>query len=473
MLLFVACQEDVEIPRRDKQDYFEAVQACREAEAKVETDEAAAIEKLSAILANSKIVQIECRIRIQLQADKYTQPYLFVPYQLRGRAELGLAGKTANAAMRKQLLEDAVRDLKTSAAKGLDSSKKPLASAQAELEKLLAEAPAADPPVPQKNSLKIRAAWSQLVGERRYKSARTLLDKEADALTEKEKAELGAETQQACTSFLTEQMIRFRRNLASVSGIDELRRMSRDEFEISFALPAAEEIVVAYPPYDWARTQSDSLRAAWSNRDAIPALLRMAAQAARLNPDSENPWFTLAEGLAFQDLRRAMELRVADCADAPREKRDPLLGEARTLMDSWNGFVRGLDDATRKHHPFLDEQAKTLAGILAKAPRDLEGLETEDLRSCFAAAEVGVLLQKEEDRLRALEATGGLSRESRQNVLTLIVAARSIRMFLSGSAEEVVQKAVREDLLRLAKVGGAANADRFGPRLRKIFDSLR
>jgi len=79
VLLFVACQEDVEIPRRDKQDYFEAVQACREAEAKVETDEAAAIEKLSAILANSKIVQIECRIRIQLQADKYTQPYLFVP----------------------------------------------------------------------------------------------------------------------------------------------------------------------------------------------------------------------------------------------------------------------------------------------------------------------------------------------------------------------------------------------------------
>src|SRR6185369_7276788 len=110
------------------------------------------------------------------------------------------ARKTSAGPAKKALLDDAVRDLKLSVGKGIDSSKAPLEAAKAELEKL-----AADPAVQVKPA-----------------------------------------TPAACPAYLAEQMIRFRRNLAQVPTLSDLRAMTKSEFEITFTLPAPQEMVVDY-----------------------------------------------------------------------------------------------------------------------------------------------------------------------------------------------------------------------------------
>ena len=57
--------------------------------------------------------------------------------------------------------------------------------------------------------------------------------------------------------------------------------------------------------------------------------------------------------------------------------------------------------------------------------------------------------------------------------LTWEEAKQAMRLMIEGKPEDQVQVAVRSDLEKLARVGGASDPDRFGPRLRKVFDSLR
>jgi hypothetical protein len=469
-VLLFACQQDVDIPRLEKQEYFEATQVCKELESRVESDEAVVIDRITAILNNPKITQVECRLRIQLLADKYTQPYLFVPYQLRGRAEWSLALKTPNPVVRKQLLQDAVRDLKMSVAKGIESSRAPLAAAEKEIERLAASTPDASLP---RSASALRAAWAERVGEKKYRTARVFVDRDCGALPEKDRADLAAETERACHSYLTEQMMRYRRNLSGIAGLSELRSMTRNEFETLFALPSAEEIILAYGPYDWARAHQESLRQVWASQGSPTALLPMAADAAKLDDRGENPWFRTIEFLAFQDLRPAVERRIAECADAPREKRSRLQTEAQGLLASWKTFVDGLHPAFRARQPIVEEHSRALTAALDRMPRDLAELDQDDLGSCFEGVQVEARLLAKEDQLRRLESQGGLTIESRRNLYTLLVAARALRLFLSGKTQEEVEQASREELQKLRQAGGAVQPDRFGPRMRKVFDSLR
>ena len=93
LVLLLACQEDVYIRKIDKVRYIEAAASCREAEAKLESEETFAIEKLTRILSDSAITEVECNLRIQV-SDIYGPPYLFLPYQYRARARMSLAAKT-------------------------------------------------------------------------------------------------------------------------------------------------------------------------------------------------------------------------------------------------------------------------------------------------------------------------------------------------------------------------------------------
>src|SRR5262245_2969078 len=176
MLILIAallsCQEDVYIRKIDKARYIEATQNCKDAESKIDSDESTAIDKLTKILLDPTITEVECTMRIQT-SDIYGPPYLFLPYQYRARARMSLARKTAAPAEKKMLLEEAIQDLKTSAAKKVASSTKYLETAQADLKKIGEAAPAVTPT--QENPLaKIRPRWTQLVGDRKFKSARAL-----------------------------------------------------------------------------------------------------------------------------------------------------------------------------------------------------------------------------------------------------------------------------------------------------------
>ncbi len=455
----LACQEDVYIRKIDKARYIEATQNCKDAESRIDSDESAAIDKLTRILLDPTLTEVECTMRIQT-SDIYGPPYQFLPYQYRARARMSLAKKTAAPAEKKMLLEEAIQDLKTSVAKKVVSSTKYLETAQAELKKIGEAAPSVSP-TPENPLVKLRPRWSQLVGQKKFKSARALVD--GGGLAEGDRASLIADTEQACRDYLTEQMRQFRKNWLSVSGLTDFQALTRDEFNLSFALPAPDEIVVAHPSYDWARAHESTLRALWSGTPSVAPMLAMAGDALRLE-EGENPWFRLAEGLAYQDARREIERRIGDSADAPRAKRETLVGEAQALRAAWKKFSETSKNPTAATH------GTALDALFEKAPRDLAEVETEDLRSCFEGFPVEARLLAQEEKLVAWDARGGISRESRQKLYTLLVAARSTRLFLAGKTDPQVRLAVKDELEKLSRVGGAVDPDRFGPRIRKVFE---
>jgi hypothetical protein len=351
------------------------------------------------------------------------------------------------------------------------SSAKILAGAEAELARLSKPAPAL-PPV-DVGPAKLRASWQELVAGRKFKAARQLVDREGTGLSEADRAGLIAESEQACRAHLVERMARFRRAWGAAPTLDELQGMTSSEFEIAFGLPDVQDMIVAHAAYDWARTHLETLRQARSKQLSLPSLLLMAEASSRLEEDADNPWYKLAEGLAYQVARREVEKRLADGADASRAVRAPLLEEAESTVSAWKRFEGRLDDGVRKRTPSAADHLRALEALLQTKPRDLAELDGEDLKSCFEGFPVETRLLAQEEKFRKREAEGGITRESRQKLGTLIVAAKSLRLFLGGSSDDAVREAVREDLARLARVGGATDPDRFGPRLRRIFDSLR
>jgi hypothetical protein len=470
LVLSLACQEDVYIRRIDKVRYLEATQLCKEGEAKIDSDPAGAIERFTRILQDPALTELECSMRIQ-QSDIYGPPYLFLPYQYRARARLAMAGKSANPAERKQLLEGAVADLKASVERKVPSSAKLLTAADAELTKLSKPAPA-NPPA-DSTTAKLRTSWQELIAERKFKAARQLIDRDGAGLSETERASLVADTDQACRAFLVDRMARFRKSWSAAAALDDLQALTSSEFELAFALPEEQDLTVAHPTVEWARAHLEALRHARSKQPSLPALLAMAEGAARLEEDADNPWYKLAEGLAFQVARRDVEKRLADGVDAPRAVRAPLLEEAAATVAAWKRFEGRLDAEVRKRTTAAADHLKALDALLATKPRDLAELDGEDLKSCFDGFPVEPRLLAEEEKFRKRDAEGGITRESRQKLATLIVAAKSLRLFLTGSSDDAVREAVREDLARLSRVGGAVDPDRFGPRIRKVFDSLR
>jgi hypothetical protein len=467
-LLLLLAQEDVYIRKIDKVRYIEAVQSCRDAEAKMEADESTAIDRLTRILQDPGITEVECSLRIQT-SDNYGPPYAFLPYQYRGRARLSLAKKSSSAAEKKQLIEEAIRDLKVSVGKKVSSSQKYLDAAQADLATLSQPVPAA----PDRSGAELRARWAQQLADRNFKNAQRLVESGGAALPDGDRASLLADTQKACRQYLTEQMRIFRRNWNSASSVAELRALTREEFETAFALPDPREIVTPHPSYDWARAHQDALRDLRSDKDPLAGLLAMAEASLRLEDAGENPWFKLAEGLAYQTAFGAVEKRMTECVDAPKARREALLAETQALLKTWTGFAGRLDPAFRSRTEVVDRHTQSLTAQLGRKPRELEELDHEDLRSCFEGFPVTDRLLGAEQKFSAREAEGGISRESRRQLLTLIVAARSLRLLIEGRPEDQVQVAVRSDLQKLATLGGASEPDRFGPRLRRIFDSLR
>lgn len=480
LLVLLSCQDNEYVQKLDKVKYNLATRSCKEAERKLDSDEAAAIERLSRLIDDPELSKKECNLYIQ-QTDQYDPPYLFLPYQYRARARISLAAKSSSPAEKKRQLEEAVRDLEESVRRNVKSSAAWLRTAQAELGKLAAPpavpavpvaAPASAPSDPSAGLASLRSRQIQLLAENRFQSARQLLEREGAGLPPADRAELIGQVERACRSYLTEEMRRFRGRLQRIESVADLRAMTKDEFEVTFELPPQAEIVVSHPAYDWARREVAVFVEVWSRRKPGSELLGAALEASRLEEGGENPWLRICEGLAFQDLGAELDRRMAEIAEAPRAGREKGMKEVQDRLALWTAFVERLGPEVLKRAPFIDEHSKLLQGQAARQPRDLPGLGGEDLHACFERFPVEAELQAFETRLRKEDAAG-LTRESRQDLYALLVAARSYRLFLEGKTEAEVARAVQGDLENLARAGGPADPDRFGPRIRKVYDSLR
>jgi hypothetical protein len=475
LMLLLLCQDNEYVQKLDKVKYNLAVRSCKEAERKLDSDEASAIDRLTRIIDDGDLSKKECTLFVQ-QTDVYDPPYAFLPFQYRARARMSLAAKAASPAEKKRQLDEAVRDLEESVKRNVKSSASYLEAAKAELQKLAAASaptPAAPPPAPPEppsvTLAALRTKQAQLLAENRFQSARLLADREGAGLPAADRAELVSLAEKACRSYLTEEMRRFRGRVQRVASVADLRAMTKDEFEVTFELPPQAEIAIAHPAYDWARREAGVFADVWANRKPGSALLAAAEEAAHLEEGGENPWFRICEGLAYQDLLGEVERRMTSIADAPKARRDQLNAEVRERLGTWTSFVEHLGARAS----WVDDHSKALRALIDRQPRDPAELDGEDLRSCFERFPVEPQLQALEDRLRKLDAAGGLTRESRRKIFELLVAARSFRLFLEGKTEPEVCKGVRDDLENLVKLGGAADPDHFGPRIRRVYDSLR
>lgn len=463
LLLLLLCQDSEYIQKLDKVKYNGAVRSCRDAERRLGSEDAYAIELLTQIINNPDVAKKECQLYIQ-QTDVYDPPYAFLPWQYRARARLNLAAKAKTPEEKKGLLADAVRDLEESLKRNVKSSQPLLDDAKAEIQKLSAvPSPAAT----------IRTRQAALIAENRFKSARALVDQEGAGLTDAERTELTGQPERACRTWLAGELRRFRTRLQRIGSVSELRSMGRGEFDTAFELPAAAELAASTPELDWALKHRPTFTDVWAGRKPGTALLAAAEDAARLEENGEYPWMSICGALAYDVVRAEVERKVAECADAPAAKRATLTTEIQAAVASWTAFAGRLDADVRKRAAWVDEHARTLGGLSGKMPRDIAELDGDDLRSCFERGPVGAELQAAEERLRRLRSEGGLTLEARQKLGSLLVAARAMRLFLEGRKESEVISDVRDDLKALNLAGGAVEPDRFGPRIRRVYDSLR
>jgi len=469
--LLAAPQQDQTVFRTEKGDYPVAVRECQAAEALIDSDPRGAIEKLDAILNNTRIKKVECRLRIEERPAEYSPWTLFLPYQFRGRARLNLAKKAEREAGEK-LLAGAVDDLQKSVEAGVKSSEDLLKAARAELEKLRAAAADPGPGVPVDPVARFAPGFQQLLRLNKFKSARARLDTDGKDLTDAQRKTFVDEAERRCRLYLGEQVEEFRRRLARLGSLRDLQEMAGSAFDALFELPAPDELVVTDPSVEWGRAHVAAFKEVRAGRAGGEVFLPAAAAAAAVAPEGPNPWFPVVENLAFQGVRDGILSAVEKARDAAKAERDAQRARAEGLLKQWEGFAAGLDAKFRERHPFVKDHSNELAGGLRDFPVELADLDKVDLESFFAEAEPLAKLGKQEKDLREMEGGKAIARESRQKLYVAIVPAAAIRMFAEGATENGVVKDLEAYGEKLKKLKDPVDVRKFGPRIEKVFQEL-
>ncbi|MBV8878986.1 MAG: hypothetical protein JO332_03370 [Planctomycetaceae bacterium] len=216
----LAPQDTRIVGRTEKSEYNAALAKFKEAEGLLESDPAGAIDRLTEILSNSKIRVLECSIRIEQRPAEYTDPYLFLPYQARGTARVNQSKRlTGEAAQR--MMAAAIEDFNESIKRNVAPSGDLLKAAQARLAKLKEDVTGPSP-VKADPVAKFRERWDPMLRERRYKTARGLLESEGQELTDEQRKGFVASAEQQCRDFLVKEVSDFRPRFISAlnNGLD-------------------------------------------------------------------------------------------------------------------------------------------------------------------------------------------------------------------------------------------------------------
>lgn len=478
MILLIALaalspQENRTAARTEKSEYNTALAKYREAEAQVETDPSAAIDRLSEIIANPRIRMMECILRVEQRPAEYSDPAPFLPYQLRGTARVNQSKKLAgDAAQRMMTL--AIEDYSESVKRNVGPSGDLLKAAQARLAKLKEDASSPLPPVKADPVVKFREKWDPLLRDGRYKSARALVDKEGQELTEEQRKNFAATAERECREFLVKEVSDFRPRFISAlnNGLDQ---KTSEEFELVFTLPPPAELLVTNPAIEWARQSLPAFRDVQAQKAPAHSLAAAAVAAAPLEDRNENPWFKAVEGAVFLSLRSAITSEVDRARDAGKEDREKARVLANGYLTVWKDMTTKLDPKFVERHRFLSEHERQLTRLFEAFPMELADLEKIDpaLEAAFAAESPDSELATLEDLLSGLEGRPNLSRESRQRLYTARVTVVALRGLLGGKSEEVVAGDLSAYRQKLRDAGGPGDVKKYGPRVEKVFAALR
>jgi hypothetical protein len=381
------------------------------------------------------------------------------------------AARRAEGEAAEKLLAGAVEDFQKSVDSGVKTSADLLAAAKAELGKVRAAMTKPPPVVADDPLAKFRPRWQQLILERKYKSARSAIDAEGKGLGDAQKKTLVDETERECRAWLGERMLVFRRSLAGIRRQDDLWALSDSEFDVSFALPDAQEIMVKDAAYEWAQAHRIQLKAVQSRKSNGAALIPAALAAVPLEERAENPWFRPLESVIFDSLRTAISGECDKARDAAAGERARARAEAERWHSEWKGFVARLDAKFRERHG-VDARAQEIARLFEGFPADLKELARFAIDDVFANANPDAALAKHEQALMALEGRANVSRESRQALYGWIVTVGALRALYAGRSEEDAAKELAAYAEKLKAVGAPAETKRYGPRVGRVFDIL-
>lgn len=472
VLLSVSLQDTKTVVRQEKTEYNATVAKFKDAEALVESDPQAAIERLTEILSNAKLRFFECVLKIEQRPGDYTE-HSFLPYQARGQARVNLSKKATPEAAQK-LLADAVADFTESVKRNVASSADPLKSAQTTLAKLKADATKLPDPVKSDPVAKFREKWIPLMEAKRYKAARTLIEKDSEGLTDEDRKNYLQNAEQACRAQLTNWVSDFRPRFLGAVGLG-LDQKTTEEFDLLFTLPASEELIVSHPAVDWVRQFEPTFRNVQAQKAPAYSLAAAAAAAAPLEDRFENPWFKAIEQSVFQSLKNGISGEVGNARDASKADREKARKNADALLAEWKKFTGKLEAKFVERHRFVADHEGQLTKLFDGFPADLADLDKVDqsVEGAFVADAPDAELAKVEESIAQLESKGNLTVETRQRLYTARVTVAALRGLFNGKTEDAVAADLSGYKAKLRDVGGPGDVKKFGPRVERVFAALR
>jgi hypothetical protein len=487
LAFLLACQQDQTALRVEKQYYLPAIAQCKEGEGLIDSDPREAIARFDAIIASTNLQRrIESRLRVEEKVSEYTDWYFFLPYQYRGRARLKLASKSERDAALK-LVAAAVEDFQESVRKGVAgatlqkgvlSSEDLLKSAKAELERLKTAGPAVKPPDPPKDpEPEFRSAFLDLLSQRRFREAREQVETAGGFLTEAKRKEYLQRADGDCRRYLGDLLDRYAGNLASATAAS-IGRMSAQDFEAGFPLPKETEVCVKLEALDWAAAFRPVLERLRLREDTLDGLLQGAASAAPLEEKDRRAWFRGSAGLAYQVLEPRVRLCVQKSRSAGAEERARLHSEALALKQRWSALADGLSKEFRERMAFLGEHLQALDALIGQFPISPDAIAKAgpDLEKSFEVDRPEPELERIERGLAKIHADQGdrLAVESRQQLLSYLLVAASLRHLLAGKDTEAVAALpeLRKVGLELKDAGGPIDVKRFGAKVARVVDAL-
>lgn len=484
ILLALLPQDTETISRLHAASYQAALFEYDRAIALIDSDPKAALEAIDRVFAMPRIDRKDRLIRFERVNGQLTKAYDFFPNHARGRIRLALAQNDPKNAP--ALLASAVQDLKASADAGVKSSEPLLKTAKAALERLKpvkTADPAKDPSKEAATIEAVREAWFKLIEERQFKAAQTFLDSKGASLPAEKKREFAAETESRCRKFVSQELDSFLKSLEVNHRAPLLRAMKSPDFARAFKLPADGEIVGTYPELDWSRREraavekislSDPKPRSEDAEALVDLLLGVMTAAEPLQRTGENRWFKDSAQVTFGYVEDVLQSFVVTAKDADAAGRRRVHDDAERIRARW---VQGLGRFPRDYLRLngVNERPKMLATIMSQFPVDLDELDRLDVDACLSAdvpdAALDHLIQ-DLDRIREQQGAR-LSRDDSRRLLTQLVAATAIRQLLAGRSLDETAREVRELGKSLVSLGGPPDPARWGPKIEKIFESVR
>ncbi|HLY12449.1 MAG TPA: hypothetical protein VKW04_24310 [Planctomycetota bacterium] len=479
VVALLALQETDIIARTHREVYQTALSEYERAIAMTESNPGQALQLIDRVFETKRILTKDRRLIIE-RPIAGNKTFDFFPNQARGRIRLVLAKSDPDNAA--TLIAGAVADLKASVDAGVRSSEDLLRSARLAQERLKT----VKPPEPAKDNSaekSLRESWQKLIDDRKWKSAKELLEAKGGALPADSMKALLRETEDRCRKSVAQALDEFLKSLQFNPRPPLLRQQKPADFAKSFALPPDAELVVRVPELDWARKERPLLERirdsefqpkAEIGMPLLEDLIQGMLETEPFEKSGEDWWFKASGQVAYHFLEEVVHgLALRSQSAAPADGRK-LREAAEQATAKWSEGLAKLPKDFLARNP-IHESPRRLAALLDEFPIDSVEVDQIDLNACFLGTSPDLALEQLISDLSKIrdQKESRLSKDSSRKLLSLLVAASSAHELLAGKTVEEVTKELQEVGRSLAKAGGPVDPALWGPRIEKIFAGLK